>query len=140
MVARPTSYVAKSGLGDRRDDPVLTVHEKTMYLGKLVELKRTKLLVLNKIDLIEKPRLLELTSQLAGLGDFDATFMVSALNGAGVDDLRAPVVLGCRAGVGRRRRCAEAVGELEHDPLGALVADARHPLECGEVLPRDRTP
>ena len=36
MVVRPPSDVAKSGLGDRRDDTVVTVHEKTMYRGKLV--------------------------------------------------------------------------------------------------------
>ena len=63
--------------------------EVEAILGKLGELKRPKLLILNKIDLIDKPLLLELTAKLAELGSFDETFMVSALKGQGIDDLRA---------------------------------------------------
>ncbi len=44
-------------------------------------------LVLNKIDLVKKPRLLELSAELNGLSEFDATFMISARSGSGVDHL-----------------------------------------------------
>ncbi len=44
-------------------------------------------LVLNKVDKVKKPELLELTTKLHGEGIFDEIFMISALNGDGVDDL-----------------------------------------------------
>jgi hypothetical protein len=34
MVDRPTSYVAKTGLGSNIDEDVLTLDEKTMYRGR----------------------------------------------------------------------------------------------------------
>jgi len=46
-------------------------------------------LVLNKVDKVKKPELLELTTKLHGEGIFDEIFMISALNGDGVDDLVA---------------------------------------------------
>ncbi|MGD8423416.1 MAG: GTPase Era, partial [Methyloceanibacter sp.] len=45
--------------------------------------------VLNKVDLVKKPALLSLTSELLAQRTFDEIFMVSALTGDGVDDLRA---------------------------------------------------
>ncbi len=45
-------------------------------------------LVLNKIDLVEKNRLLALSDALNGSGAFRDTFMISALSGDGVGDLR----------------------------------------------------
>jgi GTP-binding protein Era len=45
-------------------------------------------LVLNKIDLIDKPALLALTRKLNETPNFAATFMVSALSGDGVADLK----------------------------------------------------
>ncbi len=49
---------------------------------------RRAVLVLNKVDLVEPRRLLPLTDALRREGLFDAVFMVSALSGDGVDDLR----------------------------------------------------
>jgi GTP-binding protein Era len=46
------------------------------------------MLVLNKIDLIERPRLLELAAALNARLPFERTFMVSALTGDGVADLK----------------------------------------------------
>ena len=45
-------------------------------------------LVLNKVDLVEPPRLLPLADRLRKEALFDAVFMVSALSGDGVADLR----------------------------------------------------
>jgi len=45
-------------------------------------------LVINKIDLVEKPRLLELVDACNGEHAFQATFLVSALKGSGLADLR----------------------------------------------------
>jgi len=55
----------------------------------LPELNRPVIVVLNKVDLVKKPELLKLTSELIELKAFAEIFMVSALTGDGVDDLRA---------------------------------------------------
>ena len=47
------------------------------------------ILLLNKIDRVKKPALLELAAALDRSGLFSETFMISALNGDGVADLRA---------------------------------------------------
>ncbi|MBQ4875439.1 MAG: GTPase Era [Rickettsiaceae bacterium H1] len=44
--------------------------------------------VLNKIDLVKKPKLLSLSAQLNSLFPFDKTFMISALKNDGVNDLK----------------------------------------------------
>jgi GTPase len=49
---------------------------------------RRAVLALNKVDLVEPQRLLPLTDALRREGIFDAVFMVSALTGDGVEDLR----------------------------------------------------
>ncbi len=56
---------------------------------QLPELNRPVVAVLNKVDLLKKPALLSLTSELLALRAFAEIFMVSALTGDGVDDLRA---------------------------------------------------
>ncbi len=48
-----------------------------------------KLLILNKVDLLKKEALLQLTGKISGTAKFDETFMVSALNGDGVADLKS---------------------------------------------------
>jgi GTP-binding protein Era len=54
----------------------------------LPEVRRPTIAVLNKIDLVSKPELLRLTAELAARQAFDSVFMVSALTGDGVADLR----------------------------------------------------
>lgn len=56
-------------------------------LERLGDLKRRKILILNKIDTVKRESLLALASDLNARVGFDATFMVSALNGSGVRDL-----------------------------------------------------
>ena len=62
--------------------------ENEAVLGKLAEMRRPRMLVLNKIDLIERPKLLELAAALNARLPFEHTFMVSALTGDGVGDLK----------------------------------------------------
>lgn len=52
----------------------------------LKDIRRPKVLVLNKIDLIKPDKLLALSANLNERLDFAATFMISALNGDGVPD------------------------------------------------------
>jgi GTP-binding protein Era len=63
--------------------------EAEHILARLPELHRTKLAIINKIDLVAKPTLLALASELNRRVVFDATFMVSALTGDGVADMRS---------------------------------------------------
>jgi len=58
-------------------------------IGGLADLRAPKVLVLNKIDLVDKPALLALTGGANRRADFAATFMISALSGDGVPDLKA---------------------------------------------------
>jgi GTPase len=63
--------------------------EADAILAKLAEVRRTKLLVLNKVDLVPRPDLLALTAAVNAREKFDATFMLSALTGDGVGDFKA---------------------------------------------------
>lgn len=58
-------------------------------IKKLAKEGRRVDLVLNKIDLVKKPLLLELTEALNRDGLFENIFMISAAHGDGVDDLMA---------------------------------------------------
>jgi GTP-binding protein Era len=62
--------------------------ETQTILARLADLQRKRFLILNKIDLVEKPRLLELAAAANDHVKFDATFMISALTGSGVADLK----------------------------------------------------
>jgi GTP-binding protein Era len=58
-------------------------------LKHLPEVKQTAVAILNKVDLVSKPDLLRLTSEISVLNSFDRVFMVSALTGDGIADLRS---------------------------------------------------
>jgi len=62
--------------------------EAGFVLDKLVEIRRPKILVVNKIDLVDKPLLLKLVDGPNQRASFAATFMVSALTGDGIADVR----------------------------------------------------
>lgn len=62
--------------------------EVRAILAELSRVKAAKILVLNKIDTIDPPRLLELTAVLNRDVAFAETFMISALRGHGVAELR----------------------------------------------------
>ena len=57
-------------------------------LEKLADIRKPKVLILNKVDTVEKPPLLDLAARANAAAKFDATFMLSALRGDGVADLR----------------------------------------------------
>jgi GTP-binding protein Era len=70
---------AKRGLDD----------ETSALLERLAGLERPKILILNKIDLVQKPTLLTLVASASERVGFAATFMVAALTGDGIADLKA---------------------------------------------------
>jgi len=57
-------------------------------LGKLGDVKPPKLLILNKVDVVAKEALLDLAKLANAAAHFEATFMISALTGDGVVDLK----------------------------------------------------
>jgi len=65
------------------------VREETRgIVEKLAQTKRKAILILNKIDAVRHEVLLSLAADLNATGVFTDTFMISALTGSGVDDLR----------------------------------------------------
>ncbi|MGZ8325818.1 MAG: GTPase Era [Rhodoplanes sp.] len=63
--------------------------ETDVILDRLAGLAAPKALALNKIDLVAKPVLLDIARAANDRAAFVATFMISALNGDGVADLKA---------------------------------------------------
>jgi GTP-binding protein Era len=57
-------------------------------LQRLSAVERPRILVLNKVDRVRKEQLLALAADITARLTFDATFMISALKGSGVDDLK----------------------------------------------------
>jgi GTP-binding protein Era len=62
--------------------------EADAILTKVATVRHERILVLNKIDLVAREKLLALTKAANDRLSFENTFMVSALSGDGVDDLR----------------------------------------------------
>jgi GTP-binding protein Era len=65
------------------------VSEVEEIVAKLATLSAPKILALNKIDLVPRDSLLALTAAVTAKTDFIETYMISALNGDGVADLKA---------------------------------------------------
>jgi GTP-binding protein Era len=63
--------------------------EAIAVLERITSLGQAKLLVVNKIDLVEKPSLLALVKEASERAPFVATFLISALTGDGIADLKA---------------------------------------------------
>jgi GTPase len=75
------------------------IDEETRKIAEgLSGLRRDVILILNKIDLVERDSLLQLTSDLNELYAFSETFMISALKGDGVADLKSYLAEKCQPG------------------------------------------
>src|SRR5262245_46258862 len=69
---------AKRGLDEEAD----------AIFARLGDIRQPKILLINKVDVVEKPALLELAKAANERADFAATFMISALTGDGVADVK----------------------------------------------------
>jgi GTPase len=69
---------ARNGIEDEAED----------ILRRLGDVKTPRVLILNKIDVVSKETLLTLAKDANAVAKFEATFMVSALTGDGVGDLK----------------------------------------------------
>ncbi|MEM1378411.1 MAG: GTPase Era [Pseudomonadota bacterium] len=72
--------------------------DEERILEQLEHVRQPKWLILNKVDTIDPKGLLELTAKLNERGNFDETFMVSALKGDGCDDLLAALAKNMQPG------------------------------------------
>lgn len=83
---------AWSGAGDADLVALIVDAERAMtgeletLLEGLTGIRRPKVLILNKIDLIKREKLLALSEALNARVEFERTFMISALSGDGVKD------------------------------------------------------
>jgi GTPase len=72
----------------RKEAGEATLRQETQaILSGLPDVRKPKLAVLNKIDLVERPKLLELAAKLNAAMAFDGTFMISASTGDGLGRL-----------------------------------------------------
>ena len=70
----------------------------TRLIEGLRDVDKPRYLVINKIDTLARPKLLALVATLNEALAFDETFLISALNGDGVGDLRRALVAAAPAG------------------------------------------
>ncbi|MGQ0532428.1 MAG: GTPase Era [Caulobacteraceae bacterium] len=64
-----------------------SVEDSANIAAKLKEMELPSILVLNKVDAVSRPALLELTTKLVEQGLYTDVFMIAAKNGDGVEDI-----------------------------------------------------
>jgi GTP-binding protein Era len=111
--------------------------EANAILGKLGELRQPKVLVLNKVDLVQKPVLLALAQSVNVRVKFEATFMVSALTGDGVDDLRN--WLAAHVPLGPWHYPADEISDAPLRQLAAEITREKLYLKLHQELPYQST-
>ena len=102
-------------------------------LESLRQVRQPKALVLNKIDTVKRDSLLALAAAANESVDFDATFMISALNGSGCDDLMA--WLACRAAPGPWYYPEDQISDLPMRQLAAEITREKLYLRLHQELP-----
>ncbi len=75
------------GDGAARGAEVMSVQDAHMITEGLKTAGRQAILALNKVDLVRRERLLELSQRLFETGAYSEVFMISAEKGSGVEDL-----------------------------------------------------
>jgi GTP-binding protein Era len=111
--------------------------EAEAILAKLGEVRQRKVLILNKVDLVEKASLLALTQAVHAKGRFEATFMVSALSGDGVEDVRK--WLAAEVPEGPWHYPADEVSDAPQRQLAAEITREKLYLKLHQELPYQST-
>jgi GTPase len=99
----------------------------------LEESNRKAVLVVNKVDLVDKQDLLDLTQKLSESELFTDVFMVSALSGDGVDDLRA--FFAAKAPVGPWMYPEDQLSDVSERLLAAEITREKLFLRVHQELP-----
>ena len=106
-------------------------------LAQLVQLRQQKVLIINKIDLVQRQSLLALAAAANERASFERTFMISALNGDGCADF-----LGWLAGAvpeGPWLYPADQVSDLPLRQLAAEITREKLFLRLHDELPYSST-
>jgi GTPase len=103
----------------------------------LAEVRAAKLLVLNKVDVVAKPALLALTQMLNERAAFVAIFMISALTGDGVADLKR--WLGAHVPAGPWLYPADQIADAPLRQLAAEITREKLYLRLHQELPYQST-
>ncbi|MGF1625206.1 MAG: GTPase Era [Alphaproteobacteria bacterium] len=121
------------------DDVVLMVDarritkEDEAIIARLNQARRPAILALNKIDLVKPAVLLERSAALNAMGDFTATFMISAETGDGVEDLKAH--LAARMPEGPWHYPEDQLSDLSERLMAAEVTREKLFLRLRQELP-----
>jgi GTPase len=106
-------------------------------LDRLGEVKRPLVLIINKIDLVARENLLALAQSLNARAPFTATFMVSALTGDGVPDLKAH--LAARVPSGPWHYPEDEISDAPMRSLAAEITREKLTLRLHQELPYEST-
>ncbi|KAA5599190.1 GTPase Era [Blastochloris sulfoviridis] len=107
-------------------------------LDKLAGAAQPRVLVLTKVDVVaEKPRLLDLAAELNRRLAFEATFMVSATTGSGIDEMRS--WLAQRVPEGPWHYPEDQVSDAPLRSLAAEITREKLTLRLHEELPYQST-
>ena len=106
-------------------------------LNRLAEIRAAKVLVLNKVDLVDKRKLLSLTQALNERAAFAATFMVSARSGDGVADLKS--FLAAHVPAGPWLYPADQISDAPLRQLAAEITREKLYLRLHQELPYQST-
>ena len=111
--------------------------EDEAVIRGLAEVRAAKLLVLNKVDVVAKPALLALTQMLNERAAFAAIFMISALTGDGVADLKR--WLGAHVPAGPWLYPADQIADAPLRQLAAEITREKLYLRLHQELPYQST-
>jgi GTPase len=111
--------------------------EAGAILERLAEIGRTKILLINKIDLVEKPALLAIAKTASERAAFAATFMISALTGDGVGDVKS--WLAARVPEGPWHYAADQLTDAPLRQLAAEITREKLYLRLHQELPYQST-
>jgi GTPase len=102
-------------------------------VGGLAAMRAVRILVLNKIDLVAKPKLLDLAQTLNDRAAFAATFMISARSANGVADLKS--FLGAHVPAGPWLYPADQISDAPMRQFAAEVTREKLYLRLHQELP-----
>jgi GTP-binding protein Era len=102
-------------------------------IDKLREQKKKSVLALNKIDLVEKDKLIKISSELYETGIFTDIYMISALSGDGVDRLLKDIV--ARMPAGPWMFTEDQISDMPMRLLAAEITREKIFLQLKEELP-----
>ncbi|MDZ4693329.1 GTPase Era [Terricaulis sp.] len=122
---------------DKHGADVRSIEDAASISAKLKQMDLPSILVLNKVDAVARPALLEITTKLVEEGLYTDVFMVSAKKGDGVDDIAR--VLTERAPVGPWLFPEDQTMDAPARVLAAEITREKAFLRLHEELPYELT-